>query len=174
MRRCRCRSCSRRSNVDKAREIIEVLVESQRTAARRVRDRRERRDDRLPARTARSRRRVGCRRCPRSTATPDVEETGTTLDENARIKATALAAALGLPAIADDTGLEVDAIDGAPGVHAARYAGPDATYADNVAKLLRELEGVYPALRTARFATVAMSRAGPTAARSRRGARSRA
>ena len=62
-----------------------------------------------------------------------------------------------LLAFADDTGLEVDAIDGAPGVHAARYAGPDATYADNVAKLLRELEGVYPALRTARFATVAMT-----------------
>jgi len=88
---------------------------------------------------------------------PDVEETGTTLDENARIKATALARAIGLPAIADDTGLEVDAIDGAPGVYAARYAGPDATYTDNVAKLLRELEGVYPALRTARFATVAVA-----------------
>ena len=58
---------------------------------------------------------------------------------------------------ADDTGLEVDALDGAPGVYAARYAGPDATYADNVAKLLRELEGVYPALRTARFATVAIA-----------------
>jgi XTP/dITP diphosphohydrolase len=88
---------------------------------------------------------------------PDVEETGSTLEENARIKATALASALGLAAIADDTGLEVDAIDGAPGVYAARYAGPDATYADNVAKLLRELEGVYPALRTARFATVAVT-----------------
>ena len=62
-----------------------------------------------------------------------------------------------MPAIADDTGLEVDALDGAPGVYAARYAGPDATYADNVAKLLRELEGVYPALRTARFATVAIA-----------------
>ncbi len=94
---------------------------------------------------------------PALSAEPDVEETGATLEENARIKASALAAALGLAAIADDTGLEVDAIDGAPGVHAARYAGPDATYADNVAKLLRELEGVYPALRTARFATVAMT-----------------
>jgi XTP/dITP diphosphohydrolase len=87
---------------------------------------------------------------------PDVEETGITLEDNARIKAAALCAATGLPAVADDTGLEVDALEGAPGVHAARYAGEDATYADNVAKLLRELEGVYPALRTARFATVAM------------------
>ena len=51
----------------------------------------------------------------------------------------------------------MDALGGAPGVHAARYSGPDATYADNVDKLLRELEGVYPALRTARFATVAMA-----------------
>ncbi|MDQ1512080.1 MAG: XTP/dITP diphosphohydrolase [Actinomycetota bacterium] len=94
---------------------------------------------------------------PTLSAAPDVEETGATLDENARIKATALARAIGLPAIADDTGLEVDAIEGAPGVYAARYAGPDANYADNVAKLLRELEGVYPALRTARFATVAVT-----------------
>jgi XTP/dITP diphosphohydrolase len=94
---------------------------------------------------------------PALDAEPDVEETGTTLEENARIKAAALAVALGLPAIADDTGLEVDALEGAPGVYAARYAGPDATYADNVAKLLRELEGVYPALRTARFATVAIA-----------------
>jgi XTP/dITP diphosphohydrolase len=89
---------------------------------------------------------------------PDVEETGATLDENARIKATALCEATGLLAIADDTGLEVDALDGAPGIYAARYSGPDASYADNVTKLLRELEGVYPALRTARFATVALAR----------------
>ena len=68
---------------------------------------------------------------------PEVEETGTTLEENARLKAAALAEATGLPAIADDTGLEVDALDGAPGVHSARFAGEDATYADNVAKLLR-------------------------------------
>ena len=94
---------------------------------------------------------------PTLSAAPDVEETGATLEENARIKATALASAIGITAIADDTGLEVDAIDGAPGIHAARYAGPDASYADNVAKLLRELEGVYPALRTARFATVALA-----------------
>jgi XTP/dITP diphosphohydrolase len=89
---------------------------------------------------------------------PDVEETGATLEENARIKATGLADALGMLAIADDTGLEVDALEGGPGVYSARYAGPGATYEDNVAKLLRELEGVYPALRTARFATVALAR----------------
>ena len=82
------------------------------------------------------------------------EETGATLLENARIKAVAAVALTGLPAIADDTGLEVDALKGAPGVHAARYAGPKATYADNVAKLLRELAGVPAEQRTARFRTV--------------------
>jgi XTP/dITP diphosphohydrolase len=90
-------------------------------------------------------------------AEPDVEETGSTLEENARIKAKALVEATGLLAVADDTGLEVDALEGAPGIYAARFAGPDASYADNVEKLLRELEGVYPALRTARFATVAIA-----------------
>jgi len=88
---------------------------------------------------------------------PDVEETGDTLEENARIKAEALANTLGLLAIADDSGLFVDALDGAPGVHSARYSGENATDADNVAKLLRELDGVYPSLRTARFATVALA-----------------
>jgi XTP/dITP diphosphohydrolase len=63
----------------------------------------------------------------------------------------------GLPAIADDTGLEVDALNGAPGVHAARYAGPAARYADNVAKLLRELSGVPAERRTARFRTVCVA-----------------
>ena len=81
-------------------------------------------------------------------------ETGDTLRANARIKALAAVALTGLPAIADDTGLEVDALNGAPGVHAARYAGPKATYAENVAKLLRELAGVPPERRTARFRTV--------------------
>jgi XTP/dITP diphosphohydrolase len=88
---------------------------------------------------------------------PDVEETGNTLEENARIKARALADAFGMLAVADDTGLEVDALQGAPGVYSARYAGVDASYADNVVKLLAELEGVYPTLRTARFATVAIA-----------------
>jgi XTP/dITP diphosphohydrolase len=89
---------------------------------------------------------------------PDVEETGATLEDNARIKAGALAGALGLLAIADDSGLAVDALAGAPGVHSARYSGEHATDAGNVAKLLRELEGVAPSLRTARFETVAMAR----------------
>ena len=89
---------------------------------------------------------------------PDVEETGSTLEENARIKAVALADAIGLPSVADDTGLEVDALGGAPGVYSARYAGEDATYADNVAKLLRALDGVDGDRRTARFATVAVAR----------------
>ncbi len=92
---------------------------------------------------------------------PDVEETGATLEENARIKATGLVVATGYPSVADDTGLEVDALGGAPGVHAARYAGEDATYADNVAKLLRELDAAGAGsadARTARFATVALVR----------------
>jgi XTP/dITP diphosphohydrolase len=95
---------------------------------------------------------------PVLTEPPDVEETGSTLEENARIKASALADALGLLAVADDTGLEVDALQGAPGVHSARYAGEHASYTDNVVKLLHELEGIYPSLRTARFATVAIAR----------------
>ena len=89
-------------------------------------------------------------------ATPPAE-TGATLEENARLKARAAMARTGLPAIADDTGLEVDALDGRPGVHAARYAGPDATYADNVRKLLAELAGVPAAGRAARFRTVCLA-----------------
>jgi XTP/dITP diphosphohydrolase len=89
---------------------------------------------------------------------PDVEEVGDTLEDNARMKAVALAAATDLPAIADDTGLHVDALGGAPGVHTARYAGENAAYADNVAKLLHELDGVPLEERTARFATVAIAR----------------
>ena len=83
----------------------------------------------------------------------DVEETGDTLLENARLKALALCEASGEVAVADDTGLEVDALGGAPGVWSARYAGEDATYADNVAKLLAELGASED--RTARFTTVA-------------------
>jgi XTP/dITP diphosphohydrolase len=89
---------------------------------------------------------------------PDVEEVGDTLEDNARLKAVALCAATHLPAIADDTGLNVDALGGAPGVHTARYAGDDATYADNVAKLLDDLATLRPEQRTARFATVAVAR----------------
>ena len=85
------------------------------------------------------------------------EEDAGTLAGNARIKARAAVAITGLPAIADDTGLEVDALGGAPGVHAARYAGPGATYADNVAKLLAALAGVPEAARTARFRTACVA-----------------
>lgn len=95
---------------------------------------------------------------PRPADVPEVDETGDTLEENARLKALALCSATGLPALADDTGLEVDALGGAPGVRSARFAGDDATYADNVAELLRVLRDVPPGQRTARFATVAIAR----------------
>jgi XTP/dITP diphosphohydrolase len=95
---------------------------------------------------------------PRPTDVPEVDETGDTLEDNARLKAEALCAATRLPALADDTGLEVDALGGAPGVRSARFAGDDATYADNVAALLSALHGVPAAERTARFATVAVAR----------------
>lgn len=85
------------------------------------------------------------------------EETGATLLENARLKARAAVAVTGLPAIADDTGLEVDALASAPGVNAARYSGPGATYASNVARLLRELAGVPAGRRGARFRTVCVA-----------------
>jgi len=91
---------------------------------------------------------------PRPAAVPDVIEDADTLEGNARLKATAVARATGRPAIADDTGLEVVALDGAPGVFAARFAGEDATYADNRAKLLDALDGT--ADRRARFRTVVM------------------
>ena len=90
---------------------------------------------------------------PRPEEVPEVEETGTTLVENARLKAEALRDATGLAALGEDTGLEVDALGGAPGVFEARYAGEDATYADNVAKLLRDVGAVRRASRTARFRT---------------------
>lgn len=93
---------------------------------------------------------------PRPAAVPDVEETGATIEDNARLKATALVDATGEAAVADDTALEVAWLHGAPGVHSARYAGPGATYADNVLKLLRALEGVTE--RRARFRTVALVR----------------
>jgi XTP/dITP diphosphohydrolase len=83
-----------------------------------------------------------------------VVEDGATLLDNARLKAAAIAAATGEPALADDTGLEVAALGGAPGVITARFAGPNATYNDNVARLLEEMEGVVN--RKARFRTVAM------------------
>ena len=86
---------------------------------------------------------------------PDVVEDGDTCEANAIKKAREVSAATGLLAVADDTGLEVDALGGRPGVYAARYAGPHATYEDNCRKLLHEMAGVPPARRTARFVTVA-------------------
>jgi XTP/dITP diphosphohydrolase len=94
---------------------------------------------------------------PRPEWLGEVAETGSTLLDNARLKARAVARATGMAAIADDTGLEVDALDGAPGVHSSRFAGEGASYADNVAKLLAELEGKREAsARRARFRTVAV------------------
>jgi XTP/dITP diphosphohydrolase len=86
---------------------------------------------------------------------PEVVEDGDTCEANAMKKAVEIARHTGLPAVADDTGLEVDALGGRPGAFAARYAGEHATYDDNCRKLLRELEGIPPGQRTARFITVA-------------------
>lgn len=76
---------------------------------------------------------------PRPAEVPDVVEDADTLEGNARLKAVTICDATGLAAVADDTGLEVAALDGAPGVVSARYAGDDCSYADNRAKLLRDL-----------------------------------
>jgi len=85
----------------------------------------------------------------------DIEETGTTLKENALIKARAAFKETGLPSVADDTGLEVDFLDGAPGVYSARFAGEKATYDDNNKKLLKLLKDVDKEKRSARFRCVA-------------------
>ena len=107
-------------------------------------------------------------------AIPEVEETGATLEENARLKAVALCAATGLPAIADDTGLEVDALGGAPGVYSARFAGARRDLRrQRDPLLLRRLAGV-PRSDGPRGSRPSPSRAGPTVARSPRSARSRA
>jgi XTP/dITP diphosphohydrolase len=91
---------------------------------------------------------------PRPHDVPDVVEDAASLEGNARLKAAAIAAASGDASVADDTGLEVAALGGRPGVHTARYAGDGASYAENRARLLRELDGVDD--RRARFRTVAM------------------
>jgi XTP/dITP diphosphohydrolase len=96
---------------------------------------------------------------PRPAGVPEVVEDGDTLEANARLKAVAIAAATGRPAVADDTGFEVDALGGEPGVRAARYAGESVTYEENVAKVLAELArvgAVTPEQRRARFRTVAL------------------
>jgi XTP/dITP diphosphohydrolase len=98
---------------------------------------------------------------PRPPEVPDVVEDADTLEGNARLKAVAIASATGLGAVADDTGLEVAALDGAPGVRSARYAGEDASYSDNVTKLLAELDRVGAdsvVNRRAWFRTVALVR----------------
>ena len=96
---------------------------------------------------------------PRPASVPDVVEDGETLEDNARLKAVAIGAATGLAAVADDTGFEIEALGGEPGVRAARFAGEDVTYEDNVAKVLSELARVgalEPHQRRARFRTVAL------------------
>lgn len=113
------------ANPDKAREIVAVLTDSGLSVE-------------LVARPA---------------DVPEVVEDGETLLDNARLKARALCSATGIAAIADDTGLEVDALDGAPGVFSARYAGEHATYEENCNHLLAELLSRTDASRTARFAT---------------------
>ena len=84
----------------------------------------------------------------------EIEETGLTLDENALIKVREVFAATGLPSMGDDTGLEVDALDGKPGIYSARFAGEDCTYMDNVTKMLNEMKNVPENDRGAQFRTV--------------------
>lgn len=98
---------------------------------------------------------AGCEVLPQSGfATGEVEETGLTFVENALLKARHAARASGLPALADDSGLCVDALGGAPGLYSARYAGPDGNAAANIDKLLTALDGVPDARRAARFCCV--------------------
>ncbi len=91
---------------------------------------------------------------PRPDEVPDVDEIEDTLEGNALLKARALANATGEAAIADDTGLFIDALSGRPGVHSARYAGDGVNFEENVNKVLRELDGVDVADRGAHFRTV--------------------
>ncbi|MDR7073694.1 XTP/dITP diphosphatase [Fictibacillus barbaricus] len=82
---------------------------------------------------------------------PDVEETGDTFEENAILKAETICNKLNIPVISDDSGLEIDALDGRPGVYSARYAGSHKNDEDNMNKVLNELEGIPNQKRTARF-----------------------
>lgn len=92
-----------------------------------------------------------------STRWPIVEETGTTYLENAALKAVAVAGALGVPAVADDSGIEVDALDGAPGVISALYAGEGASDRENLDKLIDALRSVPEPERTGRYRCVALT-----------------
>ncbi len=94
---------------------------------------------------------------PRPSHLGDVDEAGDTLEDNARLKAIAVVEATGTLTIADDTGLEVDFLGGLPGVRTSRFAGENATYDDNIKKILAELEGIEVPRRTARFRTVAIA-----------------
>ena len=93
---------------------------------------------------------------PRPAEIPEVVEDADTLEGNARLKAIAVRMATGCAAVADDTGLEVDALGGAPGIFSARYAGEDASYEDNVSKLLESMREATGEERSARFRTVAL------------------
>jgi XTP/dITP diphosphohydrolase len=96
-------------------------------------------------------------------------EYGTTFEANARIKARYYARLSGLPTLADDSGIEVEALGGAPGVHTRRYAGPDATDADNNSRLLTALAGLLPDRRAARYVCVLVLADGRPVARGARG-----
>ena len=85
----------------------------------------------------------------------EVEETGETFEENALLKAVSGCRDAGIPCVADDSGLCVDALDGRPGVYSARYCGEDTPYPEKIAHLIKELEGVPKEKRTARFVSVA-------------------
>lgn len=85
---------------------------------------------------------------------PEIDETGATLEENAILKAKGIYEHSGFPSLADDSGLEVDYLNGAPGVYSSRYAGPGCSYDDNNQKLLQVLDGVPKEKRTAHFRTV--------------------
>jgi len=99
---------------------------------------------------------------------PEPAESGTTFEENARIKAEAYSRFTGRPALADDSGLEVDALGGRPGVHSARFAGPEQDAGRNIDRLLEELEGTPEAARTARFVcAIALVDGGRLVARAR-------
>jgi XTP/dITP diphosphohydrolase len=84
----------------------------------------------------------------------EIEETGSTLYENAKLKAVTVNKITNIPCLGDDTGLEVDALSGAPGVYSSRYAGENVSYENNVTKLLRELRSTPSDKRTARFRTI--------------------